>query len=396
MGFIINEKEFINGNIFNFEKALQSQYTIFSDKNPTFVTYYHINNINSTTDSGLLNIEQIIGNNSPLKFQKIENFPIYGIEQIQLDLSDEEEGLTTNFDGDGIILPNTIKPLPNDFFIIPYLKTDCLFMVNQISYDTIKSNSFYKIQYNMRTLDSETVSDIESQVLQKYTCVFKNIGTQDNCLIEEDAYKYVKELENVYSDISKKYLNLYYSEKYNAVTYNNFEYKIYDDFLTNFINKNRLFNANEKYKTIYLNLEDYGDHFPVIYDNCIYSIIENNTMKDLEYIRYELRPITYMHSIFLYYGKNDFKSVKFYDKGKETYLSDNLIDAIKGNIIENSNNIIEELLIKYFNNSIESVFQINIDKLKNYKFKYSFNEYIMIPILLFILKHYIKNIFLID
>ena len=133
MGSFIKDENFLNDNIFLFEKRLGSQYSIFFDgKTPTFVTYYHINNINSIADSGFLNVENILGPESPIRFQKIESFPLYGIESIKPDLVDEDEGLNSNFDGEAIALPNTIKPLPNDFFTINYLDNTFLFMEDSL------------------------------------------------------------------------------------------------------------------------------------------------------------------------------------------------------------------------------------------------------------------------
>ena len=74
MGFLINEEKLMEDNIFKFENRLNSQLTRFLDKSPVFVTYYHINVNESTTDEGFRDIESIIGNRSPLRFQKIENF----------------------------------------------------------------------------------------------------------------------------------------------------------------------------------------------------------------------------------------------------------------------------------------------------------------------------------
>ena len=74
----------INGNIFKFENRLNSQISRFLDKSPVFVTYFHINVNETTVDGGFKDIEDIVGNRSPLKFQKIENFPIYGLEPVVL------------------------------------------------------------------------------------------------------------------------------------------------------------------------------------------------------------------------------------------------------------------------------------------------------------------------
>lgn len=390
MGFIINDKNFINDNIFKYEKRLESQYSVFTEKNPTFVTYYHINNINSITDTGLLNVDRIIGKESPLKYQKIEDFPIYGIDQIKLDLSDEEEGITGSYEGDGIILPNTIKPLPNDFFIISYLDSGYLFMVTQIDYDTIKSNNYYKISFMLKSTDYNSVEELNDQVLEKYTCIFKNIGTEDNCLIREDNYIQLRELDNLYSSFVNKYMSLFYNKRYNSFLFNTANHVIYDKFVSNFINQNNLLNEKEKYQTVVISNEDYGEQFPITYEMSIYDSIENREIEKLDYIRYELCPITYQHSIFLYYNLKNVKSLTFVPDhvGAGVYIKDTLIDAIISNNVENTTNIIEELLVKYFNDSIESILQLNIAKIKEYRISYSLNDYIMIPILLFIIRFY--------
>jgi hypothetical protein len=256
MGQILQDKVFLNANIFQFEKRLESQYTIFLDKIPTFVTYYHISVNNSMTDSGFLNVDEIVGNDSPIKFQKIDDFPIYGIEAIQLDLSDEDEGLNSSYESEGIILPNTIKPLPNDYFTITYLSKEYIFMVNNIDYDTIKSNNFYKINFHLKSISDQGVDNLNRQVLEKYQCIFDNIGTDDKCLILEDEMIKLNQLMEIYHKISKKYMTYFYSNKYNSVIFDtgngNF---LYDRYLTYFINKNQLLKEDRSYRSLFLSNE---------------------------------------------------------------------------------------------------------------------------------------------
>ena len=149
MARFIDEEKIINNNAFVYEEKLNSQYTRFLERPPTFVTYYSINTIESVVDEGFLNVERLLGKNSPIKFNKIEHFPVYGLDMITPDLSEDEEGLTTSYNGDLIILPNTIAPSPNDFFIINHLDKNIIFMVTEVDYDTIKSNIFYKIGFTL-------------------------------------------------------------------------------------------------------------------------------------------------------------------------------------------------------------------------------------------------------
>ena len=53
--FIMNEEKFFQENVTKYEDKLRSPLNRFIDKTPTFVTYYHIDNENTTVDQGLQN-----------------------------------------------------------------------------------------------------------------------------------------------------------------------------------------------------------------------------------------------------------------------------------------------------------------------------------------------------
>ena len=176
MGFKFDEKTLVNNNIFKYEDKLNSSYTRFLDKTPTYVTYYNINTIESTVDLGFSNVEKILGSNSPIRYSEVKNLPVYGMEAIQINVDEAEEGLTGSYDnGELIILPDTIKPYPDDFFILEHKGMDFLFRVTSVDYDTIKSNNFYKITFTIKYVTAEESKKILDQVTNKFTCVVDNI-----------------------------------------------------------------------------------------------------------------------------------------------------------------------------------------------------------------------------
>jgi len=392
MGSFISDKSFINENIFKYEERLESQYSIFLEETPTFTTYYHINTVQSITDTGLLNVEEIIGNKSPIKFNKINDFPIYGISNIQLDLSEEEEGLTTSYEGEGTILPNTVEPLPNDFFTISYLSKTYIFMITSISYDTIKSNNFYKISFTLKTMSDKDLGYLEKQSSEIYNCIFKNIGTEDNCLIEKDVYDQVLSLKTVCNNLIDRYITLFYSAKFNSFLFDNGGSYIYDKYATHFINSNSLFSNENGYNTIILSNEDDSMGFIGEYEDCIYRIIETRNVEELDYTRYLTNRIVNVNSIFRYYSLNNVQSVMFTDTGLSEYLDDKLIDDTRSNIKAIGDmSIRDKLFIGYFNNSIENVYGLDVDAIKSIKIRYDLNSFRYIPILIFILKYYIMR-----
>lgn len=384
MGSFISDKRFVNENIFLHEKRLESQYTIFFDnKTPTFVTYYHINNINSITDTGLLNVEKVIGTNSPIRFQEIADFPIYGIEQIKLDLNDNEEGLNSSYESDGIILPNTIKPLPNDLFTISYLGKGFIFMVTNVEYDTIKSNNFYKISYTIRHEDS--IDIIKDQILESYTCIFKNIGTDDKCIIRNTEYESLEKLKEWYMNMSEKYRVIFYNNRYNSFLFDEGNYKIYDKYLTEFINENKLLILDDSYTTLMMANEDYSVRFITEYDTCIYKLLEKQKPKDVYSLKILKFPIGYSDSIFKLYRDNSVRSVLFSETGDSNYIDDSLVVQIRDNVCTEDTGVLEELIIKHFNNAYHGIYNLNLEKLLSYTIRYTFHDFIMIPMAMYII-----------
>ena len=176
-----------------------------------------------------------------------------------------------------------------------------------------------------------------------------------------------------------------------APTTDNDKY-LYDKFLTHFLNKNNLLNEKEDYNTIILNNEDDGTHFTIQYEESIFDIIETQAKERVRYIRYKDAPITYQQSIFKYYNLLDsVRSLYFFDLSDEEYLPDRLIDNIlTGEVPENAS-IIDEMIIKHFNNEYESIYNINIDRLNWYRVGYTIHDFRKIPILLYLLRYNIHK-----
>ena len=59
------------------------QYSKYLDSNPLFITYYSLNVTMSTADVGLNNIYDELGPKSPLRFNKITEFPVYKVQLLQ-------------------------------------------------------------------------------------------------------------------------------------------------------------------------------------------------------------------------------------------------------------------------------------------------------------------------
>lgn len=253
MGIILNEQKFVDDNIFQYENRLNTQVSRFLDKSPIFTEYFHIDANETTVDGGYKDVEELIGSRSPIKYQKIDNFPIYGLDAIMLSLNDGDEGLNGDYSGDAVILPNTVKPLQDDFFIIKHVKGPFLFRVTAVEYDNIRPDNFYKISFKLEYLDEEKIALLNNQVKESFTCVLQNVGTENNCIIEESYYEKLQEIDAMYSDMVNTYKVIFYNDRHNCfIGEHGPEVKLFDPLMSLFINKHKLLNHKNDLSTLLL------------------------------------------------------------------------------------------------------------------------------------------------
>ena len=275
MSFLINEKQMVEDNIFQFEEKLKSPTSRFIDTTPTFVSYYHIDPDSSTADSGFLDVASILGFRSPIKFNKINDFPLYGIEQIVLNIQDEDQGLDTDFTGEATIVPGTIKPLQNDYFVIKYLKDSYLFRVTDVNYDTVIQDGFYRISYMLDYLDDEKYKDLENQINKNYDCILENVGTENKCILENTVHNDIQKITKMYYDMVTTYLSIFYDERYNCVLGDlPAGHRLYDPYMTIFINKHNLLNRKNNLQTIILTEQIEDKYQSLKYEKSVYRFIE--------------------------------------------------------------------------------------------------------------------------
>lgn len=287
MSTLLNEQKMIEDNILLYEQKLKSPIRRFIDKSFVPVRYWHLKSNDSTVDKGYGDVTEVLGKDSPNKFQLIENLPLYGLEQMILQLNTSDQGLDSSFESEAIIMEGTIRPLENDYFMIPHLKDSYIFRITAVDYDMVASEQSYKISFVLEYIDNEKVEDLKSQTTSEFTCVLENIGTNERCIIEKSDHELLEKIDNMYDDIVKTYLTFYYNERYNCLL-GDFEdgRKIYDPFMSDFIMDHQLFKKKKSIDNLVLT-EQFGDTKRKIkYQNSIYRFFETRKMNKLTQFPY--------------------------------------------------------------------------------------------------------------
>ena len=130
------------------ESIRDNPYYMHNDKKATITTYFNVNLKKSTLDESLRTNYSNLGEDSPLRYNKINNFYLYGIERISTDLDLGDYGISAgDIEGEAIILPNTIIPYPQDYFYINYLKLNAYYSFLFVL--IIQLSSFQSLYYTV-------------------------------------------------------------------------------------------------------------------------------------------------------------------------------------------------------------------------------------------------------
>ena len=399
MATLINEVDMVEKNIFKYEERLKSPIRRFSDKSFVPVTYYHIRGSASTTDVGYGDVEEILGKESPIKFEKIDNLPLYGLDQMVLQLNTEDQGLDSTFESDAIIMAGTLEPLQNDYFMIKHLKDAYIFRVTGVEYDTVVSSGCYKINYMLEYIDNEMKDHLKNQTVDEYTCIVENIGTNDKCIIQSDLYNRVEEIDKMYAEICKTYMAFYYNERYNCFLAD-FEngLKLYDPFQLDFIVSHQLFKRKNAIDSLFMTEQFEDPRRKIKYQKTIYRFFETRKMDKLTTFDYTVfTGANNQQTAFHRWMDNTVKIMdvpKVFDpSGNGVYhtITNEFVDTIRLNGPTNTKTA--ELIQRYARNEELSIKDISLDIIDEIMDLDDANleVFFFTPIILYIIKEIISK-----
>lgn len=297
------------------KSLLDNPYYLYTDKKATECTYYNINTTMSTLDEATRGNYAEISTQSPLRFNKIKNFLVYGLTRIEPNLSIGEYGVEgDDVTGEVIILPKTIIPYPGDYFFVTQLGKDYLFNVTEVNPNTLDTGAtLYRANYRIITTDG--LKNIEPQVVKRFVFSMNTGGAgSDNgsnlstSIIDEETAETTEEFDKTLTALKDYYIALFYQPKVETFIYNYqnwtkewheingetkgpgvfnmnqmmehnpFGVKVYDPYLIEFIIRNGILSGSSTYlhvmQKIFL-----PSTFALDYDRTIFSSIEEKNIE---------------------------------------------------------------------------------------------------------------------
>ena len=405
MARFINQQEIIENNIAKHVEIISSSYTRYLESKPNFVTYFSRNELASIYDKGLENVEKDIGQYSPNKYNKIENFPVYGLEELLNNISLQDSGLDTEVTSKIIILPGTIKPLPSDFFIINYMNKEMMFKVTNVTSSHFKSKPIYEVEFFFeRNIYSE--KEFEDNIEKEYSFLFENIGSNEKPIIEKKDYLLIVYTEKLIDGIIEMIDKYFYDNKLNCILTEVNNTLVYNKYLTHFLIKNNILSRKLEFmNTIHLvDIFDYKNDpcFFVKYNKSIYGILEKQDPENLEYINFKIKKFDHKLDFSQFdinnLEKNHIEFIKFKNinssKEENEYFDKEFFNRIINNMEYEKKikiNVIKDMIIKYIHDEFK-LDERYLNSINNMDFEPNFTSYFYLPIIVFILKKSIKNI----
>ena len=402
----LDKAEFVNTNSRIAINRLSSPNNAFSGQQaPTMVTYFHINQSESTRDTGLQNVESLSGDTSSNKFNLIKDVPLYDIPMMDLSMDEDEEGLTSTLDGSFVLPSHMFHPFPEDYFKIDHLNRPFIFRVTSVNYDTPNANGFYRCEFELWSADESGYESLLKSVIGEYTCIFDNIGTANKAIVADDQFKILHKLKNTMYRLRDEYMDKFYDKNYNALMCMRFSYEgyLYDPMLNSFCNKERVFEI-DRYGTTdcYLLYEEKRNFHEIEYENSIFDRLANNDLDDIDKIGKYYDEETPKADVSAFYYQHDHRvkyimcyanEIGVFGNKLKVYLPNDFTTALELRNTQNLTDPYELFVANYMlNSSSPQLVKNNLELVEKRRFHYDFHSYIFIPMIIYCLKQCYNSI----
>jgi hypothetical protein len=386
---------------------LKNPYYLFENTKATPVIFYELDTTHTTLDDSTRMEYEQIGDNAPLRFKKIYDVYLYGLERMEIHYSNGENGLESDpIQGDCTDLPNTLNPTPGCYFEIPYLNEDqkhYLFQITDVSDDTMDDgNNIHKMSYELDMTDAGNWEHLQKQIVAEYRFIPSNVGTKDNSIVLESKYDLAEKLDELDTILRQYYIELFYNDRVQTFTYKMVDgYNINDSMVIEFIMHNKIMSGVGQDYMYVSHKNPVPKTFSIDYAKSLYRCIDTGDLKSVQDAitigTYHL--ITNMTTIFVtrqesyyYMEYNNPYAIQMTSNIIQTFDQE-FIDRLESNDLYdyNDSDAYKNIIIKYMNGLIP-VTDADVLALEHVDYVASQDMYYTLPIVVFCVERYIKSL----
>lgn len=225
---------------------------------------------------------------------------------------DETEGngpKSSGGEGRLTVLPNTILPIPNDYFMMEYMKKTRLFKVTEVTPNSADDESAYEVSFILEDFNFVyDGSQLEKMVVEEYVFEETYLGTNLRTIYRVSEYKLLEKLKFLYKDLTVFYNETFWDEAIDTYIlhyYNNLEgfVTVKEETFVVIDSDEAKKDVNNRYdeieiKSKYLNRDMYdAELIEFMVKNKIFDMKENFPYIPSQYAN-NRRPVPYNNTIF--------------------------------------------------------------------------------------------------
>lgn len=342
----------------SFKGMLNNPYYLWTNNSGTSCTYYLLNKKLSMLDKGFRFEWSAEGDYSAFKYDKILDFMVFGLDQIQLGIEQTDFGPeASNIEGDVIILPNTIEPCPGDFFTINYHDMDLMFQIIDVQPDTLENGSnMFRVTYHLSRFGKDELNKFN--IANVYHFIIDNVGTSLGTLVSDENYQLIDKYEAAVAKLREYYIAVFNSNRVQSLIFaDDRGFRYYDPYMIEFCKRNNLLVSYDQ-NYFLQHMIDPGVMFPITYNRTIFAAIEEKNLDKVKHCIKEGYGL-YINSKTSIFGTRyeDYYQV-MYDECLALMKSDMKIEMfdtdffirIENNKLYNMDNkLLYDIVIKYMN-----------------------------------------------
>ena len=381
-------------------------YYKYTDKKPTPVTYWNINSTQTTLDCGTEQPYDQLTQEDPIRYNRVLNFLLYGLGQIETDIRIGEYGPESQIEGECLILPNTVIPFESDYFTIDYLINGdqrILFRVVSVNRDTLDNNAnFYRIHYQLNQTQDIDYKYLMEHTVKTYKYISSNAGTNFIALLDEETENGINQLSNLLSMLRQFYMELFYRPNIQTFIYPYMHgsFLIYDPYLIEFLIRSKLYSTSDS-SYLYISQATFKSlTFSIEYSKTLFNDIEN---RDHDLSLNTVWPINICDANSLLIDRMEEylelsiqrQNFRFHDP--INFLNMDLFDRIVNDDpydeSDESLPIYKNVIINFMNNKdASSITAKQIESIKNIEYARTKDLYYELPLIMYTLSRYITDL----
>ena len=310
-GLIFDENTVVNQQMYKYDQFLHSRVNKYSGEGRTLVTYFNINEKETTDSFGLGTNYKVLGDNSPLRYDMIENMVLMGVTPLNPEEGQASQSPVRNYmlNGEATTIPGTVMPKENDMFIFNNINMTHIMRITQVVQDGLNTDGSYKVMYSLFSTNPREVEYAYSQTVGHYVMDLQTIGGEDlTPVIGKEDYNHRDRLIKMVNDMIENYVSRYYDRTHNCFICRQNGTALFDLCGNMFMAKNGVMLIENGYDNIILNPNKLNDpRMESLYQKSPYKWIERDApQRYIDSFKYHLMPaVNYPDSSFARYGADD-------------------------------------------------------------------------------------------